>query len=289
MKVIIYHANCADGMFAAYYTWLCHRDYELLPMYYQSQLPDLTDAEVVCVDFAPERAALEAMRPKSLLILDHHKTSFNKIYDFKPEYPYRYIHKDNLCGAEIAWNHYHTQTKRPWILDYIRDRDLWLWEQPKSHEVDACIQSFPFKLENCTMLERRGFHWCAAQGEPILRYQEGLIRKAVAQAGEIEFEGFRVPSVNTSVLQSEIGAVLAKDKPFAIMWWNKDNLKRFAYSLRSDINGQDVAKICEKYGGGGHRNAASFSAPWHMEQEEVNTRIKDLEEELRHVRDGVIK
>lgn len=290
-KVIIYHANCADGMFAAYYAWQVHRDAQLIPMYYQSQLPDLTDAQVICVDYAPTRAELEAMKPESLLIVDHHKTTFEEIQDFTPNYKYEYIYSEHHCGAWLVCEHF-CGHRKPWIVEYIEDRDLWLWKLPKSHEIDACIQSFPFKLENCTMLERRGFHWCSAQGEPILRYQEKLIQKAVASAGEIEFEGFRVPSVNTSVLQSEIGAELAKGKPFAIMWWNKDNLKRFAYSLRSDPNGQDVGAICQKYGGGGHRHAASFSAPWHMEQDgplqEAQGRIKELEEEIRDIRHGVV-
>lgn len=135
-------------------------------------------------------------------------------------------------------------------------------------------------MENCQILTLMGVIQCANEGDSIFRYQNKLIQKAIAQASEVEFEGFKVPIVNSTVLQSEIGNELSKGKPFAIIWWNKDKEKRFCYSLRSSENGQDVSEICKRHGGGGHKHAGSFSAPWHMEQDgplqEAQVQIKEL-------------
>lgn len=268
MTTILYHANCADGIFAAYYAHLAIPDADLVPISYQTKLPDFTGQDVVCVDYCPPREHLESAKYKSLLIIDHHKSSRQNLEGFAPSYPFTYIYDVNKCGAMLTWRYFNPNLFRPWILPYIQDRDLWKWELPSSKEVDACIQSYPFTMANCETLIKLGYFECVRQGGPILRYQDKLIQKAVSQASEVTFEGKRVPIVNSTVLQSEIGGELAKDKPFAIIWWNKDKEKRFCYSLRSDKNGLDVSEICQRHGGGGHKHAGSFSAPWHMEQEQ---------------------
>lgn len=265
MKTILFHANCVDGIFAAYYASHIYKDADLVPVYYQTKVPIMEDHNVICVDFCIDRATLESAKYKSLIIIDHHITSYENMQGFAPSYPFTYVYNVNKCGAMLVWEHYYPGYKLPWILPYIQDRDLWLWQLEKSKEVSACIASYPYKFESCYTLEVMGPETCSILGEALVRYQDKLIKQAVSQAGEIEFEGFKVPIVNSSVLQSEIGNELSKDKPFAIIWWNKDKEKRFTYSLRSDPNGQDVSKICKKYGGGGHKHAGSFSAPWHLE------------------------
>ena len=188
---------------------------------------------------------------------------------FEAPYPFIYRYDVEKCGAMLTWELYNIWFKEPmpWILPYIQDRDLWKWELPQSKAVDACIQSYPFSMLSCEALTKLGYDTCVSEGQSILRYQSKLIQKAVSQATEIEFEGHKVLMVNSTVLQSEIGGELAKGKPFAIVWWNKDKEKRFCYSLRSDLNGLDVSEICTRFGGGGHKHAGSFSAPWHMESD----------------------
>ncbi len=269
MTTILYHANCADGIFAAYYAFQNNLAADLVPIYHQTKIPDLTDQDVICVDYCPERPILESAKYKSLLVIDHHITSRQRMAGFEPSYPFQYIYNPDKCGATLAWEFYNPMGNRPWITPYIQDRDLWTWKLAGSKEVDACIQSYPFTMVNCEMLTKIGLTECINQGEHILRYQKKLINKAVAQATEITFEGHRVPSVNSTVLQSEIGNELCKGKPFAIIWHNIDKEKKFSYSLRSDEDGVDVSEIASKHGGGGHKHASSFKTSWHMEQDNV--------------------
>lgn len=262
---ILYHANCSDGIFAAYYAYLHNLEADLVPIYYQTTVPEMAGHDVICVDYCIDRTVLESAKYKSLLIIDHHKSSRERMHGFAPSYPFTYVYDVNKCGAMLTWEYYNAGCNRPWILPYIQDRDLWDWKLNESKAVDACIQSYPFTMVNCEMLTKKGVIQCIIEGAPILRYQEKLIRQAVAQAAEITFEDHKVLCVNSTVLQSEIGNELAKGRPFAIIWNNKDKEKRFSYSLRSDPNGLDVGEIAIKYGGGGHKHAASFTAPWHDE------------------------
>lgn len=262
---LLYHANCADGIFAAYYASAYLNNPELIPVRYQEQLINLDNENVVCVDYCPTIEILKQIKPKSLVVIDHHVTKNNDLKDFVPDYPFSYIYDIEECGTSLVWKYFFYGHIMPWVIPYIKDRDLWRWKLPQSKEVDACIQSYSFTIENCKKIELMGVEQCVVEGESILRYQSKIIRQTVAQARETEFHGHRVMIVNSTVLQSEVGNELCKNKPFAIIWYNRDKDKQVVYSLRSDENGVNVGEIAKACGGGGHEHAASFSAPWHME------------------------
>mgnify|MGYP001450666450 FL=1 len=73
----------------------------------------------------------------------------------------------------------------------------------------------------------------------------------------VDIAGYQVPCVNTNSLASEIGNDLAKGQPFAAMYC--DNADKRIFSLRSDVDGVDVANIAKLFGGGGHFHAAGFA------------------------------
>lgn len=68
-------------------------------------------------------------------------------------------------------------------------------------------------------------------------------------------------------LASDLGHYLVdlkgEDIDFAMMWRYDHYSEEYWYSLRSDDTHADVSKICEVYGGGGHRNASGFSSKLH--------------------------
>ena len=73
----------------------------------------------------------------------------------------------------------------------------------------------------------------------------------------VEFEGYQVYAVNaSSFLRSELGHRLALKKgPFSIVYrFEQDTLR---ISLRGDGT-IDCIKLAEKYGGGGHHDAAAI-------------------------------
>ena len=69
--------------------------------------------------------------------------------------------------------------------------------------------------------------------------------------------GFEVPIVNCPrAIVSELVGELAEGQPFAAGYTDKG--QRRSWSLRSTAAGEDVAAIAQRFGGGGHRNAAGF-------------------------------
>ncbi len=75
----IYHGNCADGFTAA---WAVHSFFgpgnvDFYAGVHQDPPPDVTDRDVIIVDFSYKAAILNEMASaaNSILILDHHKTA----------------------------------------------------------------------------------------------------------------------------------------------------------------------------------------------------------------------
>ena len=60
---------------------------------------------------------------------------------------------------------------------------------------------------------------------------------------------------------SEIGARLAPDCDFALVWYWDHEAKHTKVSLRAFHETVDVAEVAKKFGGGGHRKAAGFQLP----------------------------
>jgi len=73
----------------------------------------------------------------------------------------------------------------------------------------------------------------------------------------LNIDGYLVPVVNLPYFYgSDALDILAKGHLFAAAYYDLPEGRRF--SLRSDENGLDVARIAEKFGGGGHERAAEF-------------------------------
>ena len=65
--------------------------------------------------------------------------------------------------------------------------------------------------------------------------------------------------VNSSHWMSEIGARLAPDCDFAVIWYYDHDDKRIKVSLRAFHDRIDVSEVSKKYKGGGHKKAAGFT------------------------------
>ena len=75
--------------------------------------------------------------------------------------------------------------------------------------------------------------------------------------------------VNSSHWMSEIGARLAPDCDFAMIWYWDHEQKHTKVSLRAFHETVDVSEISKKFGGGGHKKAAGFQLP-------KNKHVEDL-------------
>ncbi len=206
----------------------------------------------------------------SVVVLDHHKTAAEELAgnlsvllgDPPSSKVPTVIFDMKYSGARLTWDCFFPGKARPWIVDFVEDRDLWTWKLPQSREISAAIASYP---KDFLLWEK----WCecggqhkvdlAREGTAILRYQQQQVEQQVVNAYEIILDGHHGRCVNATHLISEIAGKLAENRAFGACFFLRADDK-FVYSLRSREGGVDVSEIARVRGGGGHRNAAGFAS-----------------------------
>lgn len=262
-RIIIYHGQCPDGFGAAWAAWRRFGDTDT--EYYAHQAGDdplpverLDGRDVLLLDMSYRRADTERLfqHCMSWRVLDHHMTNAETLGDL----PYCTFDMTR-SGAGLAWDEL-VREPRPWLINYIEDRDLWRWQYQRSKAVLYALDTYPktFAAYDALLADDTAHDRLFVEGTAIERFVTTQVRDAVARRRSITLGGHKIPAVCSSLLQSEIGNELIggkKPPPFAAVWFERrDGLRK--YSLRSCDAGVDVGHIALRYGGGGHRNSAGF-------------------------------
>ena len=283
MKILcIYHGNCADGFGAA---WVVRKAYgdqvEFHAGIYQDDPPDVTNRDVLLVDFSYKKQVIEemAIKANTITIIDHHKTAYEELKsyirtdqdmrlnpiqfaefsDFEGSYPIRAIFDMEKSGAGLAWDFFFQDKRRPSLIDYIEDRDLWKFKLSMTRNIQACLFSYPYDFEVWDKLMETSPEFLANDGAAIERKHHKDIAELVKVVTRpMKIGGHIVPAANLPyTLTSDAGHLLCgEDNPFAACYWDTPDGRVF--SLRSRENGLDVGEIAKQYGGGGHIHASGF-------------------------------
>lgn len=267
----IYHKNCADGAGAA---WAVHhalgdRDTDYVACQHGEPPPDVSDYQhVLMVDFSFKRPVLLELAGQvdQVTIIDHHDTAERELVDMPDNVEVNFDMRRS--GAVMAWDYYHADALRPTpqLLKHVQDRDLWTWALPGTAEVSEALFSRPLTIETfqelidadvaCTRLYN--------EGQALLRKKRNEVQALAKYVVWDVIEGHEVPLVNAPwMFASDLGHELLQrypDAPFAGTFMVCADLQ-VRYSLRSD-DGPGRVKvntIAEKFGGGGHPNAAGYT------------------------------
>lgn len=261
--LVFYHSNCTDGFSGAWAAWKKFGDKaEYVPWTHQTPLPPLKGKELYFIDICPKedevRRLLAANR--RVTAIDHH-VSAEAAVKLTDRYSYALDHS----GAMLAWAYFHPTKLAPKLLRYVEDHDLFLKKMPHTEAVHAYLDLFNFEFrlwsrfarefEKKSLLEKH-----VAVGKLILKHEQKLVARVVSTAAvPVMFFGIRTLAVNSPLLGSEIAyALYTKKPPLGIVWYEREG--QIKVSLRS--NGTvNVAKLAEKFGGGGHKAAAGFAIP----------------------------
>lgn len=281
--IVYYHDGCADGKAGA---WIFHRKYPtacfvgLKAGSSPTDTSSLTDKHVVFVDVCPPTpdAIREILRvAASVLIVDHHETSKRTLESLKDEPKLTVIYDESRCGAALAWDLLNT-TPRPWFVDYIDDRDRWVWKLPRSKEINAgmfeggwqTFEGFNKLVADESLCEK-----LYQDGKFIMTIEEKEIRVAVSSAVEATLKNRMGDSWRVWLgtaqpkLRSELGNRLAK-KPFAdgtmpafsATWVYNPPTDEWWISLRGSESSPSLVDITGTLpNGGGHLRAAGFTIP----------------------------
>ena len=260
VQIIIYHADCTDGFGAAYSAWkLLGNRAEYHPYKHGSPPPVVKNKVVAILDFSFDNSTTKKMieDADSLIIIDHHKSAMVELHDISET-------KFDMAksGAMLAWEFFHPGKEPPKFISYIEDRDLWKWELPYSREFAAAFDMVPFEFEEFEKFEDDSvFDDAAKRGSYILAYSKTVVKKVCEKAISRKMKGYDVLVVNASHWMSEIGARLAPDCDFAIIWYWDHEVQLTKVSLRAFHETVDVSEISKDFGGGGHKKAAGFQLP----------------------------
>ena len=255
MEYVLYHKNCEDGFGAAWVAWKALSDQaEYIPVQHGDSPPELPDSsKVTIVDFSYPREVLVELKQRmdSLWVLDHHKTAAQDLAGLD------FVTMDmQKSGAMLAWEYWFPGEPAPLLLQYIQDRDLWLFHLDNSSEVSAALRSYPKDFE---LWDSLSVDDLAKDGIAIQRAINVQVLSHVENATLRTVGGYLVPVVNATSYQSEIGEALNiryPDTPFAACFLDRGDGKR-QWSLRSK-GSFDVGEVAKGFGGGGHRNAAGY-------------------------------
>ena len=261
VNCVIYHANCNDGFGAAYSAWkLLGNRCEYIPCVHGETPPDVTGKKVAILDYSFSNKVTKKLmkQAESLIVIDHHKSNMVELHDLTNT-----IFDLNKSGAMLAWEFFHPGKEPPKFIQYIEDRDLWKWELPYSKEFSAAFDMVPWDFDEYEKFEDDSvFDDAVKRGSYILAYSKTVMKKVCDKAVRRSYKDMDVMVVNSSHWISEIGANLAKDCDFAMIWYYDHDEKNYRCSLRAFHDTVDVSEIAKQFNGGGHRKAAGFTLPF---------------------------
>lgn len=253
--LILYHGHCIDGFTAAWSCWRkWYADAEYVPLDYGKleAIPDVTGREVFMVDFCVPRALLAELHAKaaSFTVLDHHATAQADCDGLA------YCKFDmTRSGAGITWDEL-IGPDRPWLVDYVEDRDLWRFALPQSKAVNAYVGSIEHTFKAWDKLFKLSLNVAATRGGYILGHVQRYVNEMAAQARPTTCNGHKALVINAPYVGiSELLGHLAQQTEVAIGWYQRQD-GAYQYSLRSTT--VDVSAIAKGFGGGGHKAAAGF-------------------------------
>lgn len=272
-SIIILHHNDLDGFGSAWSAWKKFGNKaDYLAVDFGEPMPaGLKNKEIYILDFSYPEAELKALleNNKKLVLIDHHITSKDKVKILK-----EYVWDTKHSGCVLSWKYFHPGQKIPKLIEYVEGIDLFSFKLKNTREITLFLETLPkdFKLWNKVVsgMENKGkFSEYLKAGRIIAGFMDKIIEIIASNFQDAIFEGKKVSVVNSPIFNSELGGYLLKKikNPIAVIWSAKNGEIRV--SLRSSKQ-VDVSKIAQKYGGGGHKQAAGFyldagqQIPWRI-------------------------
>ena len=245
----------------------------------------ISTGDIIFVDIGPTMEVFEKFveRKQIVKILDHHVSNlknFTAMAKLSPTNSFSY--SPNQCGSLIAFEYYKEMLSNSHrlmeLIKYVDDRDRWTWSQLDSHEICDAIffntkvlntndtqEEITKKFDLIDLLLTIPHDKLKYQGDMLQQQSSMYINQIMANATlhwmRVSDKFYKVAMCETRLLRSEVGNKLFTkfDKEsidFSCCWSYQLDTGEYWLSMRSMDNRADVSKICQTFGGGGHRNAA---------------------------------
>lgn len=271
-NVCIFHKNCVDGMASA---WVAHKFFEgdivLIAAEYHKRKelisvigegPNgpiyevderLLGKDIYITDFSFTREeTIELQRvANKVIVLDHHDTAVRNLQGL-------YDVDTTKCGATLTWEYFFGVKDLPEAFKLIQDNDLGVWSDERTLPWIMAVQGSKLSIENFDLFMSMDVKDVVELGLPVFRYHMKQVNTIKKEARNFNLDEFKGVIVNaSSYLRNELGVALSKDHDFAAIYSDRADVR--VYSLRGRDKRIPLDKIAERFGGGGHANAAAFS------------------------------
>jgi oligoribonuclease NrnB/cAMP/cGMP phosphodiesterase (DHH superfamily) len=264
----IFHRNCLDGRGAAAVVRRRFPGAACLPMQYGDPRPEaalLTDRPLFVVDFGFEVDGMRYLRAQAATItwLDHHASQV----PVQRALGWGVVDVAE-CGATLAWRELCGDRPPPPVLPYIKDKDHWRWQLPRSRAIAAGLSAAFGDADFAGILDA-DLDAMAAAGEPLVAAQQARVA-ALAATGIALTDAYGLPGLRTFAVlamadQNELGEHICLPRQagglgfdLAVLYYYKKKARRWVHSLRSPS--VDCAAIAARFGGGGHPQSACYLA-----------------------------
>lgn len=262
--LVVSHRKCSDGIAAC---WVAKKYAQLADnvvfLDHEAGMPlehDVTGKTVLMLDVVSSNFDDLAAVALHIHVVDHHVTNKKYLEKYKTSRNVTVTYSEDKCAAKIAWVTFAKTNQYPWWINVVDDRDRWVWTHEDSKALSKAIYC---KLMNDEIDEFND--WSDAQiatakqcGQKMLEEDQKGIDRMTSNAIPASFGRYSVLITSGSGrFFSEVGNILAKKCDIAAMWSYDLERDEWKVSLRS-IGNVDVARIANRFGGGGHKHAAGF-------------------------------
>ena len=291
IDIIFYHYPCQDGFTAS---WIANKYAKENKLNYtlcginndNKEIPiDTTNKNILFIDIAPTKERLKNIsKAKSYYIIDHHKTNQDM---FANNTTKNYIFDMKKCGARLAWEYFYPDIQVPGnplaassgvpqFLLMIEDRDLWTWTIKDSKNFctglhyllnSETVTEKCYNIYDELLKDNNKTNEITMLGQVLVKKQDKDISNITREASKkaYMYNDKKVCMINLIENISEVGSMLVKKYNYdiAILWRYSHVNNEYYVSMRSCDDKCDVAVLCNKFGGGGHRNAAGCTLKQH--------------------------
>ncbi|MDO9168051.1 MAG: DHH family phosphoesterase [Methylobacter sp.] len=263
--LVIYHADCLDGLGAAWSAF-CKMGSQVryIPASHGDTVPDFNlGATLYILDFSypPQLLVDAAAKAGRIILIDHHITAMEQCDNFFKSQPL----PENLSinfdmsrsGCVLTWQYFFPDREPPQILLHIEDRDIWHFKLDGTREITtALFERMPINFAEIGAIDLAEL---LAVGRIQLAQFTGMVNRLAKSAHSVTVAGRVGLAVNApSLFSSDLGHVLAeKSGTFGMTYQYNGRKQQWHFSLRS-IGDYDVGHLALGFGGGGHKNAAGF-------------------------------
>lgn len=269
----IYHIADHDGKGSAALVKNIYPEAELMGLNHDMEIPYdeilRHDKVVVCDISLPMDFMFELSQKIDFTWIDHHISVIEQYEQKLAEgyAPIKGIRKVGTAAIMLTWEYFYPNQSMPLGIKLLGLNDIFDLKDKRVRPFEYAVQALGInrptdKIWKELINDEVDINAMVEKGRAILSYiRNRNFRLVRAQAFVSEFEGYKCICANIAQGYSEFYDSLDNLSDYDVMinfYMNKKNCWNLSfYTAKDNVN---VAKIAEKFGGGGHAKAAGASS-----------------------------